>query len=223
MRWAIFLLIFSILFAGCNDSRKKSYNRPSEFLLESLVIEVQPVNGRSLDGKEMERFKGEYQSHGICAIESITIVKRQSVRSDIKVWTNQDLYDLRSANQTLFDESPNDRYMTVFMAHVPGSFEVKGAIGLAFGRDFVAIAEGDLQNDYQSSVVMHEIGHALGLVDSVKRGTQKNFGHCTTSDCVMAPSVYPLMSFDGLCDKDLQEMIELGFPQAATACNCSDR
>jgi hypothetical protein len=224
MRHLFFILLTGILYLGCNDKDKKSYHRPATFILQKMTIEVQPVNGRSLDGKEISRVKGELQSHGVCAIESITLIRREAFSISKSSWTNDDLIFFRDTYQTLFDASATDREMTIFMAHLSGNAaESKDIAGLAFSRQFIVFFDNGPGNDAQSAIMLHEIGHTMGLVDPDKRGelvNKNNPIHCISSNCIMWPIAFPLASFDYLCDQDLREMEELG-PRAATLCQCS--
>ena len=218
-------MLFSFFILGCGDKDKKYY-RPPDFVLQHLTVEVQPINGKHLDGKEVGRFKGEFQASGICAIESITLVTRPNFSTDKNRWTSQDLFDFKEKHQTLFDLDSFDDEMTVFMAHLSGNFdETSNVLGLAFGSDFIVFFDNEkYTNDFQSVVLMHELGHTLGLVDPNNRENppvnQDAPSHCNTKDCVMFWRPNLLTSFDSLCKRDLQKMLKAG-PMAATRCNCN--
>ena len=207
---------------GCHD-RKKVIPRPSEFVLERLTLEVQPVNDLTFKDVEIQRFKEEYQAHGICAVESIQVLVRPSLQINKNTWSSSDLNALKSQYQTMYDRNFFDREMTIFVAHVPGHYdEANDTIGLSFGPDFIVYFDYS-QAAYQSSTIIHEVGHSLGLVDRSRReGPPANPdapNHCNTNTCVMFWQVAPFATFDDLCDKDLGVMKIFG-PSAATRCNC---
>lgn len=124
-------------------------------------------------------------------------------------WT---LSELRQVAQSTFDESVSDETIRVHVLYVDGHYEKDSGnskvLGLAWGNKNIAIFEDNVDDACESaslapgpfrrrmcrkveeSVLIHEIGHTVGLVNNglepqADHHDEAHGAHCDRDDCVM--------------------------------------
>lgn len=186
-----------------------------DFVLDMLVVEIQPVNDLTINPKALERVKSRLDEYKICREKDITFITKPSISAPKAAWWSSELRMLHQNHRTLHDTNISDRSLVLFLVNVPGIYLESGkqsVAGLAYDDDNFIVYFGSHSVDVQSSVIIHEIGHIIGLVDRSRReGDPVNPDrppHCNNEKCVMYWISNRNGRFDELCQRDIQTLID---------------
>lgn len=212
------LICIVALMAGCSKSTDTSYytnnpgvpdqlhNRPpgasanellSSSTYSSLKIEVQYMPGYAPDAAAVSHLQSMLA--GIVNKPSgISIVTKEIPASPGQVLSVNDIIQVERANRTVFTSGSQ---LGVYILYTNGSYTAESTLGVAYKNTSVALFAKKIHDNsgglgqasrtkLEATVVEHEMGHLLGLVDlgspmqaNHKDGAHGN--HCNVSSCLM--------------------------------------
>ena len=119
------------------------------------------------------------------------------------IWTSSILSSFTKICRT---KSTRDNILVLHILYLPGYIlEDVNAIGEAFADDAFVIFRWRVSNEWESSVLVHEFGHIMGLVDpKSKHHDNQHKWHCANKNCVMywcIEEADPTITFDNSCKK----------------------
>lgn len=215
------VLIFCLFLTACISPTKLINPEPSDpaaTLYDRVVIEIYSTDVTPPEDKTFEIFKQKLEEFRICKVDRIFIIPQKPVKHDSVFWNGNSLRALERKHRTIFDPDPDDRFLNVYIAIVPGNHAAPGkqnVIGLQYDDTSIAVFYRKAFNhSYRAALLLHELGHVIGLVDRDFRDDK--FGppvnpqrpqHCNVEKCVMFWRVNPKGVFDCRCKKDLLRLI----------------
>jgi hypothetical protein len=203
----LILLLIVISFIGCSkdddSSISTNYITPNNFLssqkYDRLIIEINYVNGYEPTDASMQNLVA-FLTNRLNKPKGITVVKK-GIPSPVKSpFTIQDIKLLERIYRKL---NPTLNTLTVHILFLDAGYNLDNSkiLGIAYGSTSIAIFEKTImdysggltqpnQNDLETTVINHEFGHLLGLVNNGSpdlSGHQDtaNGHHCNNTGCLM--------------------------------------
>ncbi len=214
-----------------SNTDKRSIGESANELLsasayDSLVVEIQYMPGMRPQDATVNNLTNFLQTYlnkpaGISIrFKAVTSAGKPSLTtSDIATFTDQ--------QRTAYT---NDGTIAVYVLFADADFTTSGVVGIAYRNTAICLFEKTIQEKsggvgqvsrvkVESGVLLHEVGHLLGLVNN---GTAMvnthedpaNKAHCTNSDCLMYFSIETsglmnifnntIPSLDAACVADLK-------------------
>ncbi|MFL5739743.1 MAG: M12 family metallo-peptidase [Flavisolibacter sp.] len=203
-------LIFLCLFAGCKKSdllspealHDRAVGASAHELLSadtytSLKIEFLYMSGFAPDAAALDHLQN-FLSTSINKPGGISITTTQIAGSANEVLTTDQVVNLEKQNRTAFSAG---NQIAVCIIYTNGSFTQDAVLGMAY-RNTSAVLFGKKIHDnsggigqssrtkLEATVLEHEIGHLLGLVDlgssmQTPHKDAANGNHCSNSNCLM--------------------------------------
>lgn len=210
------LLLLAIPLSGCLNNLGDLVNPgvgPEDYITDDQytqwVIEVDYVRGHAPSSGALNLLQQRLSE--VVQKNTISIQLGDELPPTGSSWSTTDLINLQRRNQDL--ETSGNRVVT-YMAYVDGGSSQDSddgrVLGVTIGYDLVVIFDENINNaanflfsaeEVERTVLVHEFGHALGLVN---RGTemQRNHedpnypGHSSNEDSVMYWAVETTDFFD---------------------------
>jgi hypothetical protein len=204
-------LILMIVLTSCVPLRGIEVETPiKEYLYDNITIEIQPSDGAGFVNSEMQLLKAKMHHYKICRSDRVSVVVRSIVQAPTTTWPRKMIKSFQNNHQTLVDRNIRDKHLIVFVSIIPGNYTVPGKtniIGLAFADQHITI----FNDNFNHAVLLHEIGHVIGLVNRNVRDEEPvnpdRPKHCNNVKCVMFWQVNKGARFDSLCRRDIQDLI----------------
>lgn len=208
-----FILLLPMFIIGCcfNGVEYQEENNITsrQFVLDSIVIEVQPFNDLKLNTLELQIIKSRLDKYKICKSENIFLLIKPSIDTNENLWNAEKLVALKTKYRTISDKNICDRNLVLYLAIVPGSYFVpdkESVAGLSFADSFI-VYFGKYKT--QSPIILHEIGHSIGLVSrKLTPINPKRPNHCNAERCVMFWIANIKGNFDESCQEEIQQLID---------------
>jgi hypothetical protein len=206
------LVLIASSFSGCFDGNgggsspgdyAKNYLQGSKYT--RIILEIDYVSGFSPSNQALETLEERIDRY--CDKSEGTLRIRDSISSDVTSYSTEDLRDLESKNR---DYNKQGTDMVIYCLYLDGEFKDDGnVIGLAYGPSSIAIfkekiddidipfwgpALGLTSSDYETSILVHEFGHLLALVNIGYESERSHEdddhdNHCIYDSCVMYYSI----------------------------------
>ena len=245
MKTILKFFIAGLLFAGCSKSKDNYVNNPgasnfhnravgasaNELLsaskYTSLKIEVQYMTGYPPDAAAITHLQNTLATL-INKQSGISIVTKEIPASAKSALSINDVIDIEKNNRTAFTTGSE---MAVCILYTNGTYSDPNVLGVAYKNTSVAIFGKTIYDNsggigqasrtkLEATVLEHELGHLLGLVDigSPMQTGHKDAAHgnhCNNTNCLMyytseTSDIFGFLitgnipSFDTNCRSDLQ-------------------
>ena len=196
IKYAILLLLMEA--TGCHkDSVTNNSNStqviPNDFLsntnYDKLVVEIQYLNGFAPTAEAMNNLSAFLQLR-LSKTAGITIVQKTISSPGKSTYTLAEIQGIENVNRT---QKTSGKTLTAYFFFADGDYSANGGsskvLGVAYGSSSMVIFEKTIRdfsggvtqpplNTLESTVIHHEFGHILGLVDN---GTPMQTAHLDTS------------------------------------------
>lgn len=175
-----------------------------------LVVEILAVEGYELDNSVIASFQN-FLEERLNKPGGISISTNTIENPGLAPYTTQEVIDIENANRTKFN-SENTIAVYVFVSEA--AFEENNVLGRAYRNTSVSLMGGRIrelsgglgqpsENLVLQTVLRHEIGHILGLVNvgtpMVDNHQDEEHGsHCNTESCLMYYAVENSTSISNL-------------------------
>jgi len=186
MQWLAVLVVLPMALAGCFGAFPGGGNSPRDYAsnatYKSWVIEVDHSNGATPDGSVLDFVKGRLNS--IVKKDSIEFRQDETLSTDSShSWGDNEVLSFAKAHAGLSTGGSQVVTHLLFLTGHSAHDDSNGKIlGITFDHATIVIFSDSVAascdpgvlpllsscsaNDYFRSVVTHEFGHALGLVDN---------------------------------------------------------
>ena len=215
MKSLLKFFIAGIFFAGCSKSKDAYVNNPgasdfhnravgasaneilSSSKYTSLKIEVQYMTGYPPDAAALTHLQNTLSAL-INKPSGISIVTKEIPASSKTVLSINDVIDIEKNNRTAFTSGSE---LAVCVLYTNGTYTDGNVLGIAYKNTSVAIFGKTIYDNsggfgqasrtkLEATVLEHELGHLLGLVDlgSPMQAGHKDAAHgnhCNNSNCLM--------------------------------------
>lgn len=216
MRLLICFLTAISLFTGCSKKSASYVNNPNapEYLhnrpvgasanellssekYTSLKIEVQYMTGYQPDAAALNHLQNTLSSL-LNKPGGITIVTKEIPASGKQVLSLDDVTTIEKSNRTAFT---NGSEIAICILYTNGTYNDDNVLGIAYKNTSAVLFGKKIQDNsggfgqasrtkLVATVIEHEIGHLLGLVDigSPMQSNHKDAAHgnhCSNSNCLM--------------------------------------
>jgi hypothetical protein len=212
INYVFIAFLISILFSSCISPRNQPlYSLDNTTILDHMEIEIVPVEGSTVNSAVITSLINNLNDYRICSRDNIIVYLRSPVHSNKRSWSHADVVAFEDQHRIIWDRNNQDRHLKLFISCLPGTYTEKGLTdisGLVYGyRNTISLFQGC----FERSVLLHEIGHIIGLVDNSTRGNPPvnivRPNHCNNSKCVMFWVVSRDAIFDEKCINDIANMI----------------
>jgi hypothetical protein len=209
VRYCIFASLIMLLLAGCrkdNIDHGPFAIEPKDFLsdkkYEQLVIEICYVDGYAPQQSSLDMLKTFLEAR-LNKPGGISFVYK-SISSPGK--SSYDLDALRDVEKDHRTEHTKRKKLTAFIFFADAPYSTGNTLGVAYGTTSSALFEKTIkdnsggigqpqENILETTVMQHEFGHLLGLVDngtSMVTAHAENGHHCNDESCLMYYAVETL-------------------------------
>jgi predicted Zn-dependent protease len=215
MKNFLIFLIAGLLIAGCNKSKDDYVNNPgasdfhnrvigasaNEILsaskYTSLKIEIQYMTGYPPDAGALTHLQNTLAVL-VNKPSGITIVTKEIPASTKTALSVNDIIDIEKNNRTAFT---NGSELAICVLYTNGTYSDPNVLGVAYKNTSAAIFGKTIYDNsggfgqasrtkLEATVLEHELGHLLGLVDigSPMQSNHKDAAHgshCNNTNCLM--------------------------------------
>jgi predicted Zn-dependent protease len=215
MKTKIKFFLFVLLVAGCSKSKDAYVNNPgasdfhnrpvgasaneilSSSRYSSLKIEVQYMTGYPPDAAALSHLQNTLAAL-VNKPVGISIVTKEIPASSKTVLSINDIIDIEKNNRTAFTTGSE---LAVCILYTNGTYTDGNVLGVAYKNTSVAVFGKTIYDNsggigqasrtkLEATVLEHELGHLLGLVDlgSPMQAGHKDAAHgnhCNNSNCLM--------------------------------------
>ena len=209
---ACILFVLLIAVTGCQkDSDPSNPNGiiPNDFLSEmkydKLIVEIQYVNGYAPTATTLDNLKSLLQQR-LNKSGGITIVQNSISSPGKTLYSVDDISAIESVHRT---QKPNGKTLTAYFFFADGDYSANSGnskvLGIAYGSSSMALFEKTIKDFsggitqptlavLESTVILHEFGHILGLVNTgtpmqSQHQDVSHGKHCNNQNCLMYYSV----------------------------------
>lgn len=210
-----FFLLFGSLFLlfGCQksfqfelDAPEALHNRAvgasaAEFLrsdkYNSLLVEVQYMKGAAPDTEAVENMRSFISTY--CNKPSGVTITTKEINPPAQA--NYSVEEILDVEQEYRVEFSGNRRIVIYMLYVNGKFTNENVLGAAYQNTSAVIFSKTIQENsgaigqpsrtkLETTVLQHEVGHLLGLVDvgtpmQTAHKDSQHGSHCDNTNCLM--------------------------------------
>lgn len=168
---------------------------------QSVVIEVLYVQGFQPQAQTLTNLKNFMQAR-LNKPGGITINQRQIASPGLAPYDINEIAGIESLNRTLYN---NGNVLTLFLLFIDGNYATDTTsnftLGTAYRNTSFVMFENTIQNlsnsplepnrvTLESTVILHELGHLLGLVNlgstmQTEHNDEAHDKHCDNENCLM--------------------------------------
>jgi hypothetical protein len=202
----LLILVIITILASCNSV-------PRDLLLDDqytqLVVEVAPAVGCEPNLDYLRWLQTKIHKYCKKPKGVFFIIHPSITIAPITTWTVEDLEKFEEENRLIQNKK---HIRSVFISYLPGTTEAGTSSGLTYGEtSFVIFPDHMGMKVYEKTVLLHEFGHLLGLVnygtkDLNNHHDTEHESHCKNIKCVMYwKTDRNQLDFDEDCQLDLKE------------------
>ena len=194
-------LIGLLMFAGCRKEGHFNNISPHDFLsdvkYDKLIVEIQYVNGYEPSATAISNLVTFLQKR-LNKYNGVTVVKN-NVSSPGKIsYTLDDIKEIEKERRT---QKTNGGILTAYIFFADADYSNSQVLGIAYGSTSIVVFEKTVMDfsggfgqpptsALETTVIDHEFGHLLGLVNNgttmqINHQDNSNGKHCANRDCLM--------------------------------------
>lgn len=243
MKTKIFLVsLLALLFVRCQKTKEiiaaidpaslhdRAVGASANELLSSskytaLKIEIQYMPGFAPDAGAVSHMQAFLAAH-LHKPSGITIVTKEIPAASTATLTALQVHEIEKANRSVFTTGNE---LAVYLLYTNGSYAENNVLGVAYRNTSAALFGKKIRDNaggigqpsrtkLEATVLEHEIGHLLGLVDlgtPMQAPHKANGNHCSTQNCLMFHTAETtdilgvlltgnIPSLDGACSADVR-------------------
>lgn len=183
-----------------NSLHNRSVGASAQELLSSskfpsLKIEIQYMPGFVPDAGAVNHLQAFLSTH-LNKPGGISVVTKEIPAAANSTLTVNQVHDIEKANRSVFT---TDNQLAVYVLYTNGNYSEKNVLGVAYRNTSVALFGKIIRDNsggigqasrtkLEATVLEHELGHLLGLVDvgtPMQTSHKANGNHCSTQACLM--------------------------------------
>ena len=203
------MLILILINSGCLESESppslgdfaKSYLQGGKY--KRIIIEIDYVEGHRPSAQALDILRNRINLY--CDKPDGEVIFQDAITTSQSQYTDDDIRDLEDKHRN-YDKTSSD--IVIYVLYLDGEYKKdSNVLGIAYGPSSIAIFKEKIDSiaipvwainlvdstDYESSVLVHEFGHLLALVNIIYKSERKHESayqhHCIHEECVMYHSV----------------------------------
>jgi hypothetical protein len=167
----------------------------SDAKFKSLVLEIQYMPGYAPDAAALNHLQS-FIAARVHKPAGVTVVLKEIAAAPNSTLTRSEIVDIEKANRQVFS---NGEQIAVYILYTNGNYTENNALGIAYRNTSVTIFGKRVHDNsgrigqpsrtkMEATVLEHEIGHLLGLVDigsPMQTAHKANGNHCSNQNCLM--------------------------------------
>jgi len=208
----ITLSLFALFFLSCQKTKEivdsldpnSLHNRgvgssANELLsaakFKSLKVEIQYMPGFAPDAGALNHLQA-FLSANLNKPDGVTIVTKEISASTKGTLTANEVHEIEKANRSVFTEN---NQIAVYILYTNGNYSENNVLGVAYRNTSAALFGKKIRDNtgglgqvsrtkLEATVLEHEVGHLLGLVDvgtPMQTAHKANGNHCNNQNCLM--------------------------------------
>jgi hypothetical protein len=227
------VLIIALANSGCFEdesppaglgSHAKAYLSDSDY--DRILVEIDHVEGHEPSQQAKDTLINRLYS--VCDKDDIIILPPKPFTSSRSTYSLDDIKNLEKEHRDYHDQKPD---ITAYILYLDGEYyDNENALGVAYGPSSIVIfkekidkipipiwgpAVGLTTSDYETSVIVHEFGHLLSLVNigyESERGHEDpgHDNHCTHEDCVMYYAIETVNIYNFVVEQETEPPSDFG-------------
>lgn len=161
----------------------------------SLKVELQYMTGFAPDAAALSHLQNFLSTH-LNKPGGVTIVAKEIPAADNTTLSTDDVHSIEKANRSAFTTNGQ---IAVYVLYTNGNYSDNKVLGVAYRNTSLALFGKKIRENsgglgqasrtkLEATVLEHEIGHLLGLVDvgtPMQTPHKANGNHCNNKDCLM--------------------------------------
>jgi predicted Zn-dependent protease len=203
------MLVLILINSGCIESESppslgdfaKSYLQGGKY--KRIIIEIDYVEGSRPSAQAQDTLRNRINRY--CDKPEGEVIFQDAITASQSQYTDDDIKNLEDTHRT-YDKTSSD--IVIYVLYLDGQYKKdNNVLGIAYGPSSIAIFKEKIDSiaipvwainqldstDYEASVLVHEFGHLLALVninyDSERSHESTYQHHCTHKECVMYHSI----------------------------------
>jgi hypothetical protein len=211
-QWLALILIS--LLGCCTPISIESNQLPS--LYNTIIFDIAAVNTGTPDPAALQFMKNRIIEEGIA--HRVIFKQRENVGNALPIWGYGDVTNFEKVNRVLYDKNPKDKILIIFISYLNGIYlqgDTANIAGLQYDTTSFAVFRDLTDNEWEGVVLMHELGHLLGIARRENRTSEPvnpdRPNHCNNENCTMYWRAGSQRNrFCETCLKEIQTLIHGG-------------
>jgi len=210
----LLFLFFLVCVPSCANVRPDYVCiKDQDTVYDSVIIEIQPTEKCDVHSDSIKALIDCLDRYSIVDRDNVKIVRRTRIMTARDSWPSDKIKNLVVRHRRIFDLK-DDRNLRLFMLFLPGNYnsvndDRDSVAAFHRGRGEIVVFRNRTALG-NTEVLLHEIGHALGLVDRDHRDgspiNEKRPQHCNNKKCTMFWIVNTTELCE-LCVRDISKLI----------------
>lgn len=190
----------------------------SDNTFDKLTIEIGYMQGFSLTNTAQQEVIGFLEEH-IRKSQGIEIIQTEIPSQNKSTYSTQDLRAIENDHRQIF---PAENELSIWVSIVNAKNQNESVVGVAYQNLSASLMGGTISDNsggigqasrssIEATILMHELGHLLGLVNigtPMVNDHQSNGNHCDNEDCLMYFAVETTDFFSVLFASSIPELDE---------------
>ncbi|MGM0634673.1 MAG: M12 family metallo-peptidase [Bacteroidota bacterium] len=195
---------------------ESAYDLLSEDHFSKLTLEIAYMEGFPLTDEALQEVTQFLEQH-LHKSQGVAIIQTEIPAEEAENYSTTDLVEIEENYRQVF---PEENEISIWISVVDGYNENESVVGVAYrnlstslmGKTISENAGGFNQpskTSIEASILMHELGHLLGLVDvgtPMVEDHAANGNHCDNEDCLMYFAVETTDFFSILFSTQIPEL-----------------
>lgn len=210
--WSM-MFFFAMLLCTCVSIAPRNPTTPHH-VYDSLFFEVHRQGKAEATAVGLREFKGLLSKYRIAKPDRVQFAIAP-VTSDFSLmqipgnptWKPSKMKIFEEATRRFHDPDENDRHGIIYISYLGGSHKKKSVVGTCYGNTSMALFPDSMSRAKEGRILLHELGHIMGIPLDETRYPKNDGPHCANEDCIMYPRI--ASSAHTLCAKCVQDIRKL--------------
>ena len=207
------LILISLL--GCCTPVIIESNQPP-CLYNAIIFDIAVVDTGTPTPTALQYMRDRIIAEGIA--RRVIIRQRENIGHALPIWSYSEVTNYERKNRVLRDKNSKDKILVIFISYLNGTYmqgDTSNIAGLQYDETSFAVFRQYTDEDWEGVVLMHELGHLLGVAHRENRTTEPvnpdRPNHCNDENCTMFwRAGSDRVRFCQVCIEEIQTLIRGG-------------